>query len=134
MFITYGENVRWVVGMAVPHHLHFSRLHKKIESPKRNTMFKVTYYNLWLKCYITFCDIVADGKRSSNALVSSIDNLSLFACVEKKLNQFYKSNFSMITLPFSSMHHFTLSPGLICKWFTISFGIPQRNELFWRFA
>lgn len=32
----------------------------------------VTYCNIWLKCYITFCDIVADGKRGFNVLARAI--------------------------------------------------------------
>ena len=32
----------------------------------------VTYCNIWLKCYINFLCIVADGKRGSNVLANAI--------------------------------------------------------------
>lgn len=45
----------------------------------------VTYCNIWLKCHITFCDIVADGKRGSNVLARAIDKLWLI--IFKKLKK-----------------------------------------------
>ncbi len=46
----------------------------------------VTYCNIWLKCYITFCDIVADGKRGSNVLARAIDKLWLIIFKKLKKN------------------------------------------------
>lgn len=100
-------------------------------------MIFVTYYKYWLKCYLNvFTTLMIVPKRmgSTNVLANAIDKFNLFFNDEKKLNQFYKSNFSTVTFPVSSITHLTLSPGSMFKWSTISFGIPHLNELFWRLA
>lgn len=97
----------------------------------------ITYCNIWLKCYITFCDIVADGKRGSNVLANAINNFEKYLFLIKKNIKNYNFNFStVIVVPsgLTSTIHLTLSPAVISKNSTTSFGIPQRNEFFWRFA
>ena len=64
-----------------------------------DTMTDVTYCNIWLKCYITFCNIVADGKRSSNVLVNTIDKFYLFLIDLKKFEDYLcSSTYSFIRL------------------------------------
>ena len=59
----------------------------------------VTYVNIWLKCYITFCNIVADGKRGFNVLANAIDNLYKVILVKniKKIGKIY-SFFKVTTI------------------------------------
>ena len=71
---------------------------------------------------------------SINVLARAIDKLCLFLASEKKLNQFYKSNFSTVTFPVSSSVHFILSPFSRFNALTISFGIVHLSESEWRLA
>lgn len=90
-------------------------------------MYFVTYVNIWLKCYITFCDIVADGKRGSNVLANAIAKFNLFLINKKNIkNRFYCFLFT-VTLSSSSSAEtiqtslsfadkfsaFAISPGIV---------------------
>ena len=92
-------------------------------------MHFVTYNNLWLKCYInlfTLFYIVTDGKRCSYILARDINKFNLVLLIEKKLERFYKSNFSTHTIEPSEVFsriYFTLSPFSMLRAVTISFGI-----------
>ena len=84
----------------------------------------VTYCNIWLKCYITFCDIVAGVKRGYNVLAKAIGDLWLITF--KNFLIFY-SFFFTVTLSSSfsadTVHNilslgerfnaFTISPGIV---------------------
>ena len=74
---------------------------------------------------------------SSNVLAKAIDKLYSFSCNEKKLNQYYKSNFSKRTTGpsgVSSRIHFMLPPFCMSNAFTISFGIVHLIDSDWGFA
>ena len=45
----------------------------------------ITYDNIWLKCYITFSRIVADGKRCFNVLANAINNFNECLFLIKKI-------------------------------------------------
>lgn len=86
-------------------------------------MYFVTYCNIWLKCYITFCDIVADGKRCSNVLAIAINDLWLI--ILKNIKKYY-STFLTFTIVSPSMYstvQFTESPISTPKNFITSFGM-----------
>ena len=89
-------------------------------------MSAVTYHNIWLKCYITFCDIVAGEKRGSNVLAKAIGNLWLIN--GKKYIKFY--SFFICTV-ISLLSVFTaqinLSSLLNSKIFAISLGMVVRR-------
>lgn len=59
----------------------------------------VANYNIWLKCYIIFCYIVADGKRRLQYLARAINNLNLF--LEKNIVATYSFLISTIISPSS---------------------------------
>ena len=100
----------------------------------------VTYYKYWLKCYIylfTFLYIVPKRMGSLNILARAIDKLYSFFSNEKKLNQYYKSNFSKRTTGPSGVFsriHFMLSPFSMFNALTISFGIVHLIDSDWGFA
>ena len=87
----------------------------------------VTYCNIYLKCYITFCDIVADGKRGSNVLANAINFLyTVFKNIKKIKDDIYYSFLWMVTTSSSSSAdtiHVSLSFSDRFSVFTISPGI-----------
>lgn len=95
-------------------------------------MTYVTYCNIWLKCYITFCDIVADGKRGFNVLARALDIfLTVFENI-KKIERNCYSFFLMVTTSSSSSAettHCILSFTDKFNVFTISPGIVVLNDL-----
>lgn len=111
------------------------RLHKNNITRADNMKF-VTYNNYWLKCYLNLIGIVADGMRSFKMLARAINNFTTYFFKKNKNSMsIYNSSFSMVTIPVvSSRTHFMLSPASRFSEDTISFGIPHRNDLFWRFA
>ena len=95
-------------------------------------MSSVTYCNIWLKCYITFCDIVADGKRCSNVLARAINFLyTVFENIKKIKNRCYSFFLMVTTSSFSSADtiHFILSFTDRSNVFTISPGIVVLSDL-----
>lgn len=62
----------------------------------------VTYFNIWLKCYINLFNcyyIVADGKRSSNVLANAIVSYDIFVLKNiKKIKDFVYSFFTVTTI------------------------------------
>ena len=73
----------------------------------------VSYCNIWLKCYITFCNIVADGKRCPNVLVY-IRNF--FYRVSNKLK---KNHLFLAT--YSEINSITISLIVLCFLAAITF-------------
>lgn len=88
-------------------------------------MNSVTNNNIWFKCYITFCNIVANEKRSSQYLAIAINKFKEFFI--------YSNFFSFTEVPFSSMVtiHSTESPGFTSKNFLTCCGIIKRAESNW---
>lgn len=87
-------------------------------------MIPCNHYNLWLKCYITFCYIVADEKRGSPYLARAIANLKLI--LEKNIKIVVYSIFSILisVLPLLySTIQLIESPILTLRNFITSFGI-----------
>lgn len=78
-------------------HLTHTRLHKK-QRHQVGCMSLVTYCNIWLKCYINFLCIVADGKRSSNVLAKALTLYLLFLEVLKKICYLFSSTYSLISV------------------------------------
>ena len=90
-------------------------------------MTYVTYCNIWLKCYINFLYIVADGKRCFNVLARAIDILYTVFDNIKKIERNCYSFFLMVTTSSSSSADtthlilsftdkssvFTISPGIV---------------------
>ena len=72
--------------------------------------------------------IVPKRMGSTNILANAIDKFNSFFNDEKKLNQFYNSNFSINTSLLSDSIHFILSPFFISNASTISFGMVHLNE------
>lgn len=94
-------------------------------------MTYVTYCNIWLKCYITFCNIVADGKRGSNVLAKAINVYDTVFDTIKKIKKSYCSFFFMVTtssLSSADTVHFILSFSDRSKVFTISPGIVVLSD------
>lgn len=72
-------------------------------------MYFVTYIVIWLKCYINFLCIVADGKRSSNVLAIALN--FFYKSIKKiniknKLYSFLEVGINVIVAPFSLMSTF----------------------------
>lgn len=93
----------------------------------------ITYCNIWLKCYITFCDIVADGKRCSNVLAIAIN---YFCNSIKKINiknRFYSFfvTLMIISLFSAEIVQRILSLSVRFNAFTISTGIVVLNDREW---
>ena len=92
-------------------------------------MFGVTINNLWLKCYLKFYKIVAEGMRSSKLLARAIRDEYLFLI--KKLNEnvysFFKFTIMLLSSALTSQHN--LSSLVNSKIPTISEGIVVRNDL-----
>ena len=92
-------------------------------------MTYVTYCNIWLKCYINFLCIVADGKRSSNVLAIALNGFNLFLVkikknIKNKVYSFFEFGVSVIVAPFSlmSISQVNWSPCLIFSNFTKPIG------------
>ena len=86
-------------------------------------MTYVTYCNIWLKCYITFCDIVADGKRGSNALAIALDIFYIVFENIKKIKEVVYSFFMVTTI--SSFWELTSQDNLLLL---VSSKIPTISE------
>lgn len=107
-------------------HPHLATVTQKQFLPGRIKMNFVTYCNIWLKCYITFCDIVADGKRGSNVLAKAIDKLWL-TLGEKLKNIYSFFTFTVISLLSECTSQDNLLSLLNSKIPTISLGIVVRR-------
>ena len=87
----------------------------------------VANYNIWLKCYIIFCYIVADGKRRLQYLARAINNLNLF--LEKNIVATYSFLISTIISPSSVFTTHTILSSLCSSSIpTISAGIVVLND------
>ena len=87
-------------------------------------MYFVTYVNIWLKCYITFCDIVAGVKRGSNVLARAIYGLYNVIFVKNIKNIYFTfSIFTDVSPSRYSTVHRTESPISTSKNFMTSFGM-----------
>lgn len=91
-------------------------------------MISVTNSYIWLKCYLSFYKIVADGMRSSKVLARAIRNEYLFLI--KKLNEnvysFFKFTTMLLSSALTSQHN--RSSLVNSKIPTISEGIVVRND------
>lgn len=63
-------------------------------------MIFVTINNIWLKCYLNFNKIVADGMRSLNSLAVALNGIYSF--LEKNINENVYSFLSTLTTNSSS--------------------------------
>lgn len=111
-------------------HPHLATVTQKQDTREDIVQF-VTYCNIWLKCYITFCNIVADGKRGSNVLANAIDKLWLIIFKKLKSGYSFFVNRIIISLFSADMVQRILSLSFKSNAFTISTGIVVLNDLEW---
>lgn len=88
--------------------------------------------NIWLKCYIILCYIVADEKRCSKYLARAIANLKLILEKNIKNCKFYSFSFFVIVMIiwsfFDEIVQSNLSLSLRCNALTISTGTVVLKE------
>lgn len=93
-------------------------------------MISVTNNYIWLKCYLNFNKIVADGMRSSNTLAVAL--AKKYSFLEKKFKEIVHYFLSTLTTNLSSSANIvqsTVSFSDSFNAFTISDGIVVRKDL-----
>ena len=108
-------------------HLASAQVTKK-QNTYEDEMISVTISYIWLKCYLNFYKIVAEGMRSSKVLARAIGNEYLFLI--KKLNEnvysFFKFTIMLLSSALTSQHN--RSSLVNSKIPTISEGIVVRSD------
>lgn len=89
----------------------------------------VTIYNIWLKCYLSFYKIVADGMRGYDSVAIALD--SFYFVLEKNIKNCYCFFATLIFISFSSTYtcQRILSLSERFNALTISTGIVVLNDL-----